>query len=129
VASLGDEDDGPFDGINIELPFFTFRAGRGSWGFGMSVNEDDAYRRARRRVRARLSFYRHLATYGAVIVSLFVLDAITGGGWWVQWPAAIWGALIVWHYFNVFVFPAVWSRETEERMIEEELKRERDRSG
>ena len=130
----GKEGEEPFEGISIELPFLAFRAGRdhsagtgrGFWGWTVKRNEDDdAYRRARRRVRARLGFYRHAATYAAVVASLFALDWITGGGFWVQWVAGIWGAFIVWQAFNVFVFPSVWSRETEERMIEEELKRQR----
>ncbi|WP_395644691.1 adenylate/guanylate cyclase domain-containing protein [Terricaulis sp.] len=32
-------------------------------------------------------FYRSLTTMGVVLVFLFILDAMTGGAWWVQWPA------------------------------------------
>jgi hypothetical protein len=35
---------------------------------------------ARRHVRARLGFYRHLATYAAVIGAVLFVDLITGGG-------------------------------------------------
>ncbi len=116
--------DKDFDGIDIELPFFAFRAGRG-WDRDMR-SEDEDYRRARRRVRARLAFYRHLATYAAVVASLMVLDALTGGGLgWSLWVAGIWGAFVVWQGFSTFVFPTVWSRETEERMIEAELRKQR----
>jgi hypothetical protein len=121
----GEDEEERFEGVSIELPFVSFRAGRGAGGWGFAVNQDDAYRRARRRVRARLGFYRHLATYAAVVVSLFLLDWITGGGFWVQWVAGIWGAFLVWQAFNVFVFPNVWSREMEEKMIEDELRRQR----
>ncbi len=120
-----DREEEPFEGVSIDLPFVSFRAGHGAWGWNVSFNEDDEYRRAKRRVRARLGFYRHLAMYAAVMVSLFVLDWLTGGGFWVQWPAGIWGAILVWQAFNVFVFPQIWSSETEERMIEEELRRQR----
>jgi hypothetical protein len=88
------------------------------------VRDDDTYRRARRKVRARLSFYRHVATFAAAVASLFVVDWLTGGGWWVQWVAGIWGAFLVWQAFAAFVFPQVWGREIEERMIEEELRKE-----
>lgn len=126
MASKSDrEDDGDFDGIDIELPFFSLRAGRGRWDWNMRY-EDDEYRRARRRVRARLAFYRHLATYAAVIFSLVVIDALTGGGLGFSlWVAGIWGAFVIWQAFSTFVFPAVWSPETEERMIEEELRKQR----
>ena len=92
------------------------------------MQDDDAYERARQRVRARLSFYRHLATYAAVIAAFIFIDLVTGGGIWdpVLWFAGLWGAVIVWQAFNVFVFPSVWSRETEERMIQEELRRQRE---
>jgi hypothetical protein len=89
-------------------------------------DEDDDYRRARRRVRAKLAFYRHLATYAAVVVSLMVLDALAGGGLsWSLWVAGIWGAFVIWQGFSTFVFPTFWSRETEERMIEAELRKQR----
>ncbi len=126
VASKRDSDnDEDFDGVDIELPFFSLRAGRGRWGWNMR-NEDDEYRRARRRVRAKLAFYRHLATYAAVVAGLMVLDALTGGGLGFSlWVAGIWGAFVVWQGFSTFVFPAVWSREIEERMIEDELRKQR----
>jgi hypothetical protein len=114
-----------FEGIRFDFPFLSFRIGRGNWGTTV-LEHDDAYEQARRRVRARLGFYRHLATYAAVIAAFVFVDLITGGGLssLVLWVAAIWGALLVWHWFNVFVFPSIWSPETEERMIEEELRRQ-----
>ena len=115
-----------FEGIHVELPFFSVRVGRGSGGWYMSVNDNDADERARRRVRARLGFFRHLATAAAVLGAVVFFDLITGGGvsGFVQVIAGIWGAVLVWQAFNVFVFPAVWSREAEERMIQEELRRQ-----
>jgi len=121
------DDEESFEGIHVELPFFSFRAGHGSGGgWHVSMNDDDSYERARRRVRARLGFYRHLATYAAVIAAIVFIDLITGGGLSgaVLWLAGLWGAALVWQGFNVFVFPSVWSRETEERMIQEELRRD-----
>ncbi len=122
-----DDEREPFEGIRIELPFVTFHAGHGGWGWTMALNEEDAYKRARRRVRARLSFYRHLVTYVAVIAALFFISLVIAGHLvgFVLWVAGLWGALIVWQAFNTFVFPHLWSRETEERMIEEELRKER----
>ena len=124
MASKRTPDD-DFDGIDIELPFISLRAGRPGRKARVRLSEDNDYDRARRRVRARLGFYRHLAAYGAVVLSLFLIDWLTGDGWWVQWVGGIWGALLIWQAFNVFVFPTVFSAETEERMIEEELRRMR----
>ena len=88
--------------------------------------QDDAYERARRRVHAKLSFYRNLAAYAAVVAAIAFLDLITGGGLTsiVLWAAGIAGALLVLQAFNVFVFPSVWSPEAEEKMIEEEMRKE-----
>jgi 2TM domain len=114
------------EGVRIDIPFFTFRLGGSAWE-ARGFDDDSAYGKARRRVRARLGLYRHAATYFAVIVAIVFLDLVTDGelSSLVLWFAAIWGAFLIWHAFNVFVFPAVWSQETEERMIEEELRRQR----
>jgi len=120
------------------LPFLTLwrrrrvnRASPGRWGRHMTAPEqDDAYEKARRRVRTRLSLYRHLATYAAVVGAILFIDLVTGGGvsGFVLWFAAIWGAIIVFQAANTFVFPLVWSRETEEKMIQDELRRQQDDS-
>jgi hypothetical protein len=124
MTSRRDEDE-PAEGVRIDLPFISLRIGRGGWGWYPGMNQDDAYERARRRVRARLSFYRHLATYAAVVASVAFIDLITGGGLsnTVLWFAGIWGAFLVWQAFNVFVFPNFWSPEAEEKMIEDELRK------
>ncbi len=127
MTSDRDEEEST-DGIRIDMPFGSFRVGRGAGGWRVGMNESDAYARARRRVRARLGFFRHIATYAAVMVAIAFIDLITGGGLsdFVLWVAGIWGAFLVWQAFNVFVFPSIWSRETEERMIQEEMRRQGD---
>ena len=114
------------EGIRVELPFISFRFGGGSLGATqMTMSYDDAYEDARRRVRARLGFYRHLATYAAGTAAIMFFDLVTGDGLsgFTIWLSGIWGAVLVWHMFNVFIFPAVWSRETEEKMIEDEMRK------
>jgi hypothetical protein len=125
MTSRRDEDQP--EGVRVELPFLTLQIGRGAWGWYPGMNQDDAYERARQRVRARLSFYRHLATYAAVIAAVAFIDLITGGGISnaVLWFAGIWGAFLVWQAFNVFIFPTVWSPEAEQKMIEDEMRKER----
>ncbi len=122
------EEDESSDGIRVDLPFGSFRIGRGGRGWRFGMNESDAYARARRRVRARLGFFRNVATFAAVTAAIVFIDLVTGGGLsnFVLWVAGIWGAILVWQGFNVFVFPSVWSRETEERMIQEEMRRHGD---
>jgi class 3 adenylate cyclase len=44
--------------------------------------------------RNKEAFKRHLRTYLGVIAFLFVIDVITGGGYWFYWPALAWGLFL-----------------------------------
>ena len=122
------DDQEPFEGVSLELPFFSLRLGRSGFESSWEMNPDDSYERARRRVRARLGFYRHVAIYAALVAAIVFVDTITGGGAMVSlWIAGVWGSLLLWQGFNVFLFPSVWSQETEERMIQDELRRQKRR--
>ena len=122
------DDDEPPEGVRVDLPFIHFRMGAGNAGYGAPV--DEAYEQARRKVHARPGFYRHLATYAATIGAVIFIDLITGGGvsMPVRWFVSLWGVIVGWQFLNTFVFPSIWSRETEDRMIEDELRRRQDRS-
>jgi hypothetical protein len=117
-----DRDD--FEGIDISGPWGGVRIGSGPRGAWDVESEGDAeYRRIRRRVRHRLDFYRHLVLYAFVVGAFAFLDWITGGGWWVQWLAGIWGAFILIQFFTTFVSPNLWGRDVEERMVRREMQR------
>ncbi len=115
------QDDEGFEGVEFETPVGSFRAGRS--------HEDDEYRVARRAVRRRMGFFRHLSTYVTVIAGLLVIDIVTGPEeFWVQWVALVWGVILGVHLVNVFLFDSLLGREAERRMIEREL-RKRDGGG
>lgn len=44
--------------------------------------------------RNKEAFKRHLRTYVGVIAFLFVIDVVTGGGYWFYWPALVWGLIL-----------------------------------
>lgn len=120
------EGDEPFEGVDIDSPLGRIRLGRGGGRRGVHFElgkRDSAYKEARRRVRRRLSFYRHLTTYVALNLVFLAFDGLTGGGFWVQWVAGIWGIFLGWNFLSAFVFPNLWGAEVERRMIERELKR------
>ncbi len=119
MADDGDE----FEGIDISGPWGGVRIGSGRGGGGDPGDRE--YRRVRRRVRQRLDLYRHIVTYLVVIGSLALLDWLTGGDWWVQWPAGIWGAILLLQFFSTFVTPVLWGRDVEERMVQREMNRRR----
>ena len=47
--------------------------------------------RRRRLARRKARFHRHLASYIIVIGALLIINIMTPGPWWFQWPALGWG--------------------------------------
>ena len=62
----------------------------------------DKLARAKQRVEAITGFYIHLGIFVVVMMMLVVIDAMTGPGWWVQWPFLGWGIGILAHAAAVF---------------------------
>ena len=122
MADDGDE----FEGIDINGPWGGVRIGSGR--YRDREGGDAETRRIRRRIRQRLDFYRHVATFVFIVGGLALIDWLTGGGWWVQWVAAIWGAILLLQFFSGFVSPLLWGRDVEERMVRRELERRRGRA-
>lgn len=117
TARSGDQ----FDGIEIETPVGSFRAGR-------NLDDDPDYRDVRRRVKRRFGFFKHIATFVTLLGVLLAIDlAIDSGEFFVHWVALVWGIFLALHFLNVFIFDVFLSREAEGRMIEREL-RKRSRS-
>lgn len=115
-----------FEGIDISGPWGGVRIGAG--GFRSDDWDDDAEVRAvRRQVRRRLDFLKNLAFFVLITGGLALLDWATGGDWWVQWLAIIWGAFLAMQFLSTFLAPALWGREAEERMVRRELERRRGR--
>ena len=56
-------------------------------------NEEFEKERARktRRLRRKARFHRHLWSYFIVIGALLLINIMTSGPWWFQWPALGWG--------------------------------------
>lgn len=88
-----------------------------------------AYRQAERRVKAKLGFYWHLASYVLVNGLLIIIYLVTGpipGFYtypWFIWPMFGWGIGLLFHFMGTFVFSNVSSDENRRRMIEEEMRR------
>ncbi len=88
-----------------------------------------AYRRAERRVKAKLGFYNHLAVYVVINGLLIVIYLATGllPGYysypWFVWPMFGWGIGLLFHFLGTFVFSNTNTEETRQRMIEAEMRR------
>jgi hypothetical protein len=92
-------------------------------------NTDEAYERARRKVKAIKGFYVHGIIYCVVIAALMLINFLTGRGyWWFMWPAIGWGIGLAIHGFSVFGLDGVVGEDWEEKKIRELMERERPRS-
>jgi hypothetical protein len=125
-------DDDDFEGIDISGPWGGIRIGSGGvrmgrWETWETTDDDAEVRAVRRRVRQRLDFYRHFATYVIVVGGLALLDWAVTDGWFVQYVALIWGAFVALQFISTFVSPLLWGRDVEERMVARELHRRRGR--
>jgi hypothetical protein len=88
------------------------------------MDEHEKLALAKQRVEAMTGFYIHLTAFIIVNAILFIIDAMSGPGWWVQWPILGWGIGIVVHALVVFGrspnFITNWQlrkiRELKERM-------------
>jgi hypothetical protein len=125
---MSDRDE--FEGIDISGPWGGVRIGSGRLrSFEDTDSDGDAeYRRIRRRVRQRLEFLRHMSTFVLVVGGLVLIDWLWGEGWWVQWVAGIWGAILGLQFFSTFISPNLWGRDVEERMVRREMARRRGRA-
>jgi signal transduction histidine kinase len=82
--------------------------------------EEEALRRARRRVAALTGFYIHFACYVGVIGLLFIINMLTSPlKPWFLWPAFGWGIGIFFHFMGVF-----GSRWVKERFFDPAMERE-----
>lgn len=78
------------------------------------LSEDEKIVRARRHVAALKGFYIHLLMFVAVVLLLAIVNAATGGPWWVLWVLLGWGIGVLAHWLFVFAgssrFVADWER-------------------
>ena len=96
----------------------------------MDSEQQRRYDRAHARVQDLKGFYTHAATaYVLVNIGLFVINLLTGGGWWFYWPLLGWGVGLGIHALSVFAFGGggPWGRNWEERKTRELMDRDRDR--
>jgi hypothetical protein len=98
------------------------------------LSEEEIYEEARKRVKAKRDFCRHLGAYLAVNAVLIIIWALSGdaarqnygpgdwtGGKWFLWPLCIWGAFVVLNFLQVFVLKT--SVGGEKRAIDKEIEK------
>jgi hypothetical protein len=95
------------------------------------ISEQELFEEAKKRVKAKRGFYRHLLIYLAVNVVLIIVWALAGGtsigsgdwtgGKWFLWPLTIWGVFVVVNFLEVFVFRT--TIRGERAAIEDEIRK------
>ena len=89
--------------------------------------EQQRYQRAHARVQALKGFYTHATAYVLVNVALFVINLLTGGGWWFYWPLVFWGIGLGVHALMVFGLGGRFGQDWEERKTRELMAKDQQR--
>jgi hypothetical protein len=89
------------------------------------MENQEAYKRAKRKVGAKVGFYIHLFVFLGVNLLLFIINLITSTGYfWFKWPLLGWSMGLFFHGISVFPFSGRKIRDLQEWMIAEEMQRE-----
>lgn len=81
-------------------------------------------RRRMRRSRELEGFSAHLALFLTVNVSLFLINLVIGGPWWVAWVGAAWGIALLAHALQVFGPRLLIGPDWEERVAPQRIPRD-----
>jgi hypothetical protein len=88
------------------------------------MEDQEAYRRAKHRVQAKIGFYIHLAVYVGVNALLVLINLVTIPDYiWFKWPMMGWGIGLFFHGMATFVFSGRKFTEIKEKMIDKEMKK------
>jgi len=89
-------------------------------------DDQERYRRARRRVREIRAFYIHLAVFVAVNLLLHLINFVTAPGvYWAFWPLLGWGIGLLVHGLVTYRWMPFVGKEWEERKIREFMDKDR----
>jgi hypothetical protein len=88
------------------------------------MENQEAYRRAAKKVRMKFGFYIHLFIFLAVITLLISINSTTASEYlWFKWPLMGWGIGLAFHALGVFALNSGTSLR--EQMIENEMNKEK----
>ena len=93
----------------------------------MNTTDRELQQRAHRRVKLKTGFLVHLSVYVLVNLGLAAINLATGRPSWHLWPLAGWGLGLAIH--GLVTFAALHGEGLQQRMLEQELQRLRQRHG
>lgn len=88
-------------------------------------NEQEAYIRAKKKVKEIRSFYYNLICYSIVINGLMILNLVTSPEHlWFFYPALGWGIGLLFHGMGAFGVTPLLGKDWEERKMREYMQKE-----
>lgn len=92
-----------------------------------TFNEQEAYVRARKKVKEIRGFYYNLMCYCVVISGLIIINLVnTPDHLWFFYPALGWGTGLLFHGMGAFGVTSVLGSDWEERKMREYMQKERE---
>ena len=87
------------------------------------MDQDHVYHEAKKRVKRKKGFYRHLAVYAIINTVMFFVVFLDGGTFEWLFPMAFWGIGLAIHYFGIFGLPGtgIGGTEWEARELSKEM--------
>jgi len=87
------------------------------------MENQEAYKKAKKKVEAKFGFYIHLSVYATVCVLLIIINLSTSTQYiWFKWPLIGWGIAVLFHALSVF--RSSGKSSIKEQMIEKEMEKE-----
>ncbi len=73
----------------------------------IAIEDEQSNHRKENTFKARLKqrraiYQNHLWSYIIVIGALFLINIMTPGAWWFQWPMLMWGVGLAFHYRSAY---------------------------
>ena len=90
-----------------------------------SMHQEEALRRARKRVKEMRNWYMSASMYAIIIPSLWAVNLFMGGKIWAHWATLGWGFGLIIHGLSVFAGRSFFGSEWEERKVDEIMAREK----
>ncbi len=87
------------------------------------MDEEESYKRAKKRVGELRGFYEHLIAYVVVNIMLVIINLVSSPDTlWFYWVTIFWGIGVIWHAISVY---GKLGTKWEEKKIKEIMKKEK----
>ena len=90
------------------------------------MDEEESYKRAKKRVGELRGFYEHLIAYVVVNIMLVIINLVTSPDTlWFYWVTIFWGIGVIWHAISVFGKQGKLGKNWEEKKIKELMEKDK----